>query len=112
MQHFGCKQIYRSARVSALLDPAWRYRHGRCVGMQDLADVAAHDFDGDGKEDDAKYTPENGQILIDSSDIIYMFDTAEDGSYFVPADSYYGELTFTISYKNSICIIQFCIINK
>ena len=42
----------------------------------------------------------NGQILIDSSDIIYMFDTAEDGSYLVPADGYYGELTFTISYKN------------
>ncbi len=42
----------------------------------------------------------NGQILIDSSDIIYMFDEAEDGSYLVPADGYYGELTFTISYKN------------
>jgi len=42
----------------------------------------------------------NGQILIDSSDIIYMFDTFEDGSYIVPADGYYGELTFTISYKN------------
>ncbi len=42
----------------------------------------------------------NGQILIDSSDIIYMFDKDEDGSYSVPADGYYGELTFTISYKN------------
>jgi SAM-dependent methyltransferase len=42
----------------------------------------------------------NGQILIDSSDIIYMFDENEDGSYQVPADNYYGELTFTISYKN------------
>jgi SAM-dependent methyltransferase len=42
----------------------------------------------------------NGQILIDSSDIIYMFDEQEDGSYFVPANGYYGELTFTISYKN------------
>ncbi|MDN3676360.1 class I SAM-dependent methyltransferase [Flavobacterium paronense] len=42
----------------------------------------------------------NGQILIDSSDIIYMFDTAEDGSYLIPANGYYGELTFTISYKN------------
>lgn len=37
----------------------------------------------------------NGQILIDSSDIIYMFDEDE-----VPIDNYYGELTFTISYKN------------
>ena len=41
----------------------------------------------------------DGQILIDSSDIIYMFDEAEDGSYLVPANGYYGELTFTISYK-------------
>ena len=40
----------------------------------------------------------NGQILIDSSDIIYMFD--EDGSYLIPANGYYGELTFTVSYKN------------
>jgi SAM-dependent methyltransferase len=41
-----------------------------------------------------------GQILIDSSDIIYMFDEAEDGSKWVPGNGYYGELTFTISYKN------------
>lgn len=43
----------------------------------------------------------NGQILIDSSDIIYMFDQDDDdGSYLIPADGYYGELTFTVSYKN------------
>ena len=42
----------------------------------------------------------NGQILIDSSDIIYMFDEDDDGSYLVPANQYYGELTFTIFYKN------------
>lgn len=42
----------------------------------------------------------NGQILLDSSDIIYMFDQDEDGSYQIPANGYYGELTFTISYKN------------
>ncbi|MBL7886918.1 MAG: class I SAM-dependent methyltransferase [Flavobacterium sp.] len=42
----------------------------------------------------------NGQILIDSSDIIYMFDEEEDGSKWIPADGYYGELTFTVSYKN------------
>lgn len=41
----------------------------------------------------------NGQILIDSSDIIYMFDEDEDGSKWIPGDGYYGELTFTISYK-------------
>ena len=44
----------------------------------------------------------NGQILIDSSDIIYMYDKNEDGSYLLPADGYYGELTFTISYKNEV----------
>lgn len=40
-----------------------------------------------------------GQILMDSSDIIYMFDQDKDGAYLVPAEGYYGELTFTISYK-------------
>ena len=40
-----------------------------------------------------------GQILIDSSDIIYMFDEDEDGAFEVPANGYYGELEFTISYK-------------
>jgi len=45
----------------------------------------------------------NGQILIDSSDIIYMFDEANPevsgGSFLVPAEGYYGELTFIVSYK-------------
>jgi SAM-dependent methyltransferase len=40
-----------------------------------------------------------GQILIDSSDIIYMFDEDEDGAYEIPANGYYGELEFTVSYK-------------
>ncbi|MEL1240775.1 class I SAM-dependent methyltransferase [Flavobacterium flavipallidum] len=40
-----------------------------------------------------------GQILIDSSDIIYMFDEDEDGAYEIPANGYYGELEFTIKYK-------------
>lgn len=43
---------------------------------------------------------ENGQILIDSSDILYNNDLDEDGSFSVPADNYYGELTFSIQYKN------------
>lgn len=42
----------------------------------------------------------NGQILMDSSDIIYMFDEEDDGSKWIPGNGYYGELTFTISYKN------------
>lgn len=41
-----------------------------------------------------------GQILIDSSDIIYMFDEDEDGGKWIPSDvSYYGEVTFDIKYK-------------
>jgi SAM-dependent methyltransferase len=41
-----------------------------------------------------------GQILIDSSDIIYMFDEDEDGGKWIPSDNqYYGELTFNLTYK-------------
>jgi SAM-dependent methyltransferase len=43
---------------------------------------------------------ENGQILVDSSDIIYMFDEDEDGGKWIPGDStYYGEVQFKVSYK-------------
>jgi SAM-dependent methyltransferase len=42
----------------------------------------------------------SGQILIDSSDIIYMFDDDDDGGKWITGDGYYGELTFTVSYKN------------
>lgn len=43
----------------------------------------------------------DGQILLDSSDIIYMFDEDEDGGKWIPSENdYYGELTFNISYKN------------
>ena len=42
----------------------------------------------------------NGQILVDSSDIIYMFDEDEDGGKWIPTnESYYGEVTFTVHYK-------------
>ncbi|MGL2992373.1 class I SAM-dependent methyltransferase [Flavobacterium sp. TSSA_36] len=41
-----------------------------------------------------------GQILIDSSDIIYMFDEDDDGGKWIPGTNYYGELTFRLSYKN------------
>jgi SAM-dependent methyltransferase len=39
-----------------------------------------------------------GQILIDSSDLQYMYDSSEEGGIWVPADRYYGELEFTITY--------------
>jgi len=41
-----------------------------------------------------------GQILMDSSDIIYMFDDDEDGGKWIPSNNdYYGEIVFNISYK-------------
>lgn len=43
---------------------------------------------------------DNGQILIDSSDIIYMFDEDKDGGKWIPLyGDYYGELTFHVTYK-------------
>ena len=43
----------------------------------------------------------NGQILLDSSDIIYMFEQDNDGGYWIPENlAYYGEVTFTMQYKN------------
>lgn len=44
---------------------------------------------------------ENGQILTDSSDIIYMFDQNNDGSFDVPMlHEYYGEVDYIVRYKN------------
>lgn len=41
-----------------------------------------------------------GQILLDSSDIIYMFDSDDDGGYWVPdTDTYYGEVLFTMEFR-------------
>ncbi len=42
----------------------------------------------------------NGQILIDSSDLRYMYDSTEEGAILVPNNRYYGELEFVMKYKN------------
>lgn len=43
-----------------------------------------------------------GQILVDSSDLRYLFDEDEDGGIWVnPEEGYYGELVFSISYKGT-----------
>lgn len=42
---------------------------------------------------------QNGQILIDSTDILYMFDEDEDGGVYIPAEGYYGELDYVVHYK-------------
>jgi SAM-dependent methyltransferase len=42
----------------------------------------------------------NGQVLIDSSDLIYLYDADEDGGVWVDAaGGYYGELIYSLSYK-------------
>ena len=41
----------------------------------------------------------NGQILVDSSDIIYMYEDKEDNYSFNDNPSYYGELEYYLSYK-------------
>ncbi len=42
----------------------------------------------------------DGQILLDSSDIIYMFDQDEDEGYWIPDEkNYYGEVDFYLEYK-------------
>ncbi len=41
-----------------------------------------------------------GQLLIDSSDIIYMYED-ETGDHWIPADSkYYGEVSFQMEFQN------------
>lgn len=41
----------------------------------------------------------NGEILIDGTDILYMFDQDEDGGVLIPAGGYYGELDYVVHYK-------------
>ena len=42
----------------------------------------------------------NRQILIYSTDILYMFDKDDDGGVLIPANGYYGELDYIVHYKN------------
>jgi cyclopropane fatty-acyl-phospholipid synthase-like methyltransferase len=42
----------------------------------------------------------NGQILIDSSDLRFLYEDEEDGGLWVdPSKEYYGEVTFSLHYK-------------
>jgi len=38
----------------------------------------------------------DGLILLDTSDFLYLFDQTENGDRIVPASNYYGELEFRI----------------
>ena len=40
-----------------------------------------------------------GQILVDSSDLIYMY-MDEEGEYWVDSEKYYGEVAYSMQYKN------------
>ena len=42
----------------------------------------------------------NGQVLMDSSDLIYLFEDEEGGVDIDLAGDYYGEVDFTMQYKN------------
>lgn len=42
---------------------------------------------------------DGGQVLIDSSDLIYLFEEDEDGGLWVPGDRYYGEVDYMLAYK-------------
>lgn len=45
----------------------------------------------------------DGQILIDSSDLSFLFDADEDGGIWIdPNEPYYGEMEFSLSYKSSV----------
>lgn len=43
-----------------------------------------------------------GCILIDSSDLRYMYDSEIHGSIWVPADRYYGALEYRLRFKNKL----------
>lgn len=45
----------------------------------------------------------DGQILIEGTDILYMFESDEtDGGYWIPEDkAYYGEVSFQMEYKGT-----------
>jgi SAM-dependent methyltransferase len=49
-----------------------------------------------------KYVAVNGQVLLDSSDLKYLFEE-EDGAYWVDLNTdYYGELKYNLEYKDVV----------
>lgn len=50
----------------------------------------------------SKLLNEDGQILVDSSDLIYLFDKDLDGGVWVRGDKYYGEITYSLSYGKQV----------
>ena len=64
---------------------------GICGKLKNLRDLLIHL---------ASLLDYGGQILLDSSNLIYLFDQTESGERIVPASNYYGELEYGISYDN------------
>jgi cyclopropane fatty-acyl-phospholipid synthase-like methyltransferase len=49
-----------------------------------------------------KLLQRNGQILIDSSDLRFLYEDEEDGGLWVdPSKEYYGEVSFSLQYKRT-----------
>lgn len=44
----------------------------------------------------------HGKVVLDSSDLHFLFDKEEDGSIWVDSSQYYGELNYQIQYKKEI----------
>lgn len=55
----------------------------------------------------------NGRILIDSSDIKYIFEE-DDGSFRMNlnAENYYGEMKYEVNYKNHFCVFEWLFIDS
>ncbi len=65
---------------------------GMCGKLNKLADFLSHL---------KTLLNKNGQILLDSSDVIYMFED-EEGNYIMDNETeYYGETQFTMQYNNT-----------
>ena len=49
-----------------------------------------------------KYVNNDGQVLLDSSDLKYMFEDDEGGLWIDLNSNYYGELEYTLEYKDCL----------
>ena len=60
-----------------------------------------------------KHLSAKGQVLIDSSDISYLFDE-DDGSKWVDLTNpdYFGEMTYTIRYKKSVTELKWLFVDQ
>ena len=105
--------------ISELSVEVMKRRGLKNVRLQDYRDITNEKYDtilllmnGIGMVQKIEHIPEflkqlkgvlneGGQILIDSTDILYMFEDEEDGSYLIDINGdYYGEMLYDVRYKN------------